>query len=61
MCGWLPMLVSNNKLIPHRQYMAWYLALSTNGVYHQHDMCGVPAHRLKMRIERHYGHYIEPY
>ena len=47
MCGWLPMLASNNKFVPHRQQIAWYLVLRTIGVYHQHHMCGVLARYVR--------------
>lgn len=33
------------------------LVLRTNGANHQHDMCGVFAHRLKMGSKEHQGYY----
>ena len=41
------MLVKSSKLSSFRQYIARCLALSTNGVYQQHDVCGASARYVR--------------
>ena len=40
-------LVKSSKLSLFRQYIARCLALSTNGVYQQHDVCGTSARYVR--------------
>ena len=58
----LPMaayLFPNNKLLPFRELFASYLVLSTIGVYHQHQTCGVPTRLQEGQKRGHDNHYNE--
>ena len=44
-----------------KKYNASHSVLRTIGAEHQHHMCGVTTHQLKMRRKSRYGYYKEFY